>query len=620
LNLTRAAPARFVRAADAGGPERDFHSLPLDYFAPGPQYLYGRSAWGENATTFHVQFGPLEGTGHAHYDAGNWQIWRNGRWLSRETVAYSENLAGYANNGVTPAGDSPMHNVILMNGRGLAYSPSNGGARLRRLESRPDYVYAAADLTPAYRNHQVPSPRRDRDNPVVAHVEREFLFLRPLETMVVLDRLESNSSVMPAASVVKTFLAHFEQMPVIEDAGNVLAVNGDQALRITTLVPSAPSHRIVNEGGTVGQYRLEMETSGSAQSYFLNVMQARDAAGQNLQAAVSETAASFTVTLSLAGRGYCRIVFEKGMVSAGGGVSCSPAAMPAGVEPFLSRVQGIEVTDDGPVWEALPGSASPPPPWFAAGAVVDPWTYQAGLSPGGWATITGLRLSATTAVWNPIEGQPIATTLGGVTVRINGTPAVLSYVSETLVNILAPAGLPEGTATIVVERDGVASAPVTVQVKRMHPAIYSLPLREAEGEKWYVTAALAGTSRLVGTRRADARVQRGARPGEWIDLYVVGLGRTVGDPPAGSFFRGAFPVAGPVEVALGEEPLTPAFAGLISPGLYSVRIRIPEDFPARDAPIRVVSGEISSAAGVYLTVEHAGAGGESASAAGGARR
>jgi hypothetical protein len=61
---------------------------------------------------------------------------------------------------------------------------------------------------------------------------------------------------------------HFETSPTVDSAG-VLSVNGDQALRVTTLLPTSPNYRVVNEGvsaGKAGQYRLEIDTSGAALS------------------------------------------------------------------------------------------------------------------------------------------------------------------------------------------------------------------------------------------------------------------------------------------------------------------------------------------------------------------
>src|SRR5690606_25091486 len=198
LRQTGTQPSRFIQAVTGSGPERAFTSLPLDYYAPGPMQLFGRNAWGANSTVFHVQLGVQEGVGHAHQDFGNWQMWRNGRWLSRETVAYTDEAAGYAGSGTVEGPDSIMHNTILMNREGHASDPPEN-AVVRRLESRPEYSYIAADLTPVYRNIERP----DRGNPAVSNVQREYLFIRPLETMVILDRLRSTS-----ANTLKTFVAH----------------------------------------------------------------------------------------------------------------------------------------------------------------------------------------------------------------------------------------------------------------------------------------------------------------------------------------------------------------------------------------------------------------------------
>jgi len=109
--------------------------------------------------------------------------------------------------------------------------------------------------------------------------------------MVILDRLESSDTAEPAQDVTKTFLLHFPNQPQVTGTNSVIGYSGDQALRLTTLVPSNPSYNVVDESNFSGQhdpdpafyqYRLEENTSGSAQSYFLNVLQARDANGGNV--------------------------------------------------------------------------------------------------------------------------------------------------------------------------------------------------------------------------------------------------------------------------------------------------------------------------------------------------
>ena len=347
--------AAFIAATDRGGAEADLAGLPLDYYAPGAGFLFTKTAWTPGATVAHLQLGyPNDDHAHTHYDYGNWQMWRGGRWLSRETTGYAHTLAGYGG-ATAEARDTVAHNGILVGGRGLATAPVNGPPVVKRVESRPEYTYGATDLTASYRNNEVQWARPERDNAAVSHVEREFLFIRPLETMVVFDRVESAT-----ASATKTFLAHFEQQPRVDGANAYLGVNGDQALRVTTLVPSAPVYRVITEGGIVGQYRLEVETSGQTLSYFLHVLQARDSSGQNVTAQVSETAAQYIVTLQHPTRGHARVVFNKGQATNGGGFAYSASAPPSSVNPLLDRVQAIQVTNSGPAWEALSGGAPVP--------------------------------------------------------------------------------------------------------------------------------------------------------------------------------------------------------------------------------------------------------------------
>ena len=243
------------------------------------------------------------------------------------------------------------------------------------------------------------------------------------------------------------------------------------------------------------------------------------------------------------------------------------------------------------------------PPSFTSGGIAEPWTYQTGLSPGGWTSIFGQFLASRQEQWQPVSGQSLQTTLGGTTVRINSTPGALSYASDGVVNVLVPGTVSEGNATVVVERDGVVSQPISTIVKKLNPAIYSVPILGTLPVKYYVTALLGGTAQLIGSSRADSRVSRGARPGDLVDLYTTGLGATVGGFPTDTMFAGAFPLSNPIQVTLGSTQLTPDFAGLTSPGLYLVRFTVPQTFAPQDAPIHIVSGSISSADNVYLTVE-----------------
>ena len=296
LNTVQPARHRFVQAVDTGGPAEGFSSLPPDYYAAGPGRLFTRTSWDSNATAIHLMLGDdTPATGHSQDDWG-FQIWRGGRWLSRETTAYSEHVNGYAGGARDVVTSVLAHNGILMNGTYVSPNTYRSGPpRVVRLQSTDSFSYAAANLGPAYRAVNRPQ----NDNPAVGGVVREFLFVRPFETLVILDRLSSNAvGSTPAANITKAFLTHFENNPQIASGNSVLGVNGSQALRLITLVPSNPVYRVIDEAGNGGtaaiaQYRLEVETSGEAQSYFLHVLQARNSSGADISASVTEDASMF---------------------------------------------------------------------------------------------------------------------------------------------------------------------------------------------------------------------------------------------------------------------------------------------------------------------------------------
>jgi hypothetical protein len=337
----------YVNALDnRTGPTLDFSNLPVDYYAPGSGYFYTRSQWGTNATSVFLQLGQTYAAGHQHLDMGTFQIIRNQNYVAKESTGYVNQFADENSN------DTLAHNSIVFNGYGEAPAYAIGPARIVRLQSADNFSYAAVDLTGAYR-----SSRQQEDNPYVRHIIREFIFVKPLETMLVLDRLESSSEQIPAEDVQKTFVLHFPQEPKIDGPNTVLAENGDQALRLITL-GSSPDYSVTDEGDFEGphsessfyQFRLNATLTGRAQDYFINVLQARGVNEEDVAAKITDDGSSWTISLTHPTKGNARIVLNKGMVSAGGEVGYSPKGDPKDMTPLLDHVQSIRVTDSGPYW------------------------------------------------------------------------------------------------------------------------------------------------------------------------------------------------------------------------------------------------------------------------------
>jgi uncharacterized protein (TIGR03437 family) len=235
-------------------------------------------------------------------------------------------------------------------------------------------------------------------------------------------------------------------------------------------------------------------------------------------------------------------------------------------------------------------------------AVAEPWNYGPGLAPGVWVSIYGTDLAAGVESWAPVQGQALPTTLGGVTVRINGIPAPVSYVSPTLVNVLVPSTVPDGQSVTVTVTTAQGDGPsFNVFSARFLPALYSNP--SADAKRFYVTAVDPVTGDFVGTSSADGRTARAARPGDTLDVFAVGLGPTTPQFPTDTLFSTPYTVSSPFLVVLGSTPILPQFAALIAPGLYQVRLTLPASMAAGDQPLWFDFGAIQSAQNVYLTIQ-----------------
>jgi hypothetical protein len=355
---------KHIRAVDAGGPAEPFDALPTDFYASGPQFLSSRTAWDQNATWLFAQMGDtVASSGHGHHDVGSFQLWHGGRWLSKETTGYSNHIRSYSG-GVTGSNAPEAHNTLMFNGVGLANAYPDAAPEVRRLESASDHVFIASDLSGMYRAHGGQLARDD--NPYAKSVVRELLFVKPMHALVVFDRMESQSDVLPGdkghpsvdpASVTKTFLLHTEAPPIVSGS-TLIATSGDSVLKATTLLPAAPSIRIVNEGDITPvdrnfryQYRTEIEQSGARQSYFLTVLHARSVNDSDIVSVLNEDDDGYTLTLTSPDGASAVVRFDKGMTSKGGSFGYSQSGAPT-TAPLTDKIQTFQVTKDGPKWGA----------------------------------------------------------------------------------------------------------------------------------------------------------------------------------------------------------------------------------------------------------------------------
>ncbi len=113
------------------------------------------------------------------------------------------------------------------------------------------------------------------------------------------------------------------------------------------------------------------------------------------------------------------------------------------------------------VWFALPVAFVMAQTSTGGFSVVNGASYGGTVAPEGWATIFGSNLAGGTATATLDANGQLPTQLASTSVEFNGVAAALYYVSPAQINLVVPAGLSEGTATVVVRTAVLGSTKTT---------------------------------------------------------------------------------------------------------------------------------------------------------------
>lgn len=257
---------------------------------PGNGRLLARSDWGANAAVFSFR-SSWESINHQNGDAGQFELYRKGEWLTKE-------LSNYDNNG---NGQSTIwHNTLALhnwcaNGQPKlnffenAYWPNgsqwnNGmsaGDPVTVTSTGVGYAFAETDLTKLYNRPNVWTPAGAAND--IQHASRSILWLNP-DVIVVYDRATSlhsgfkrfnlNYIVPPNVSATPNGPLIIETTP----KGQKLFVQSLLPLGATvTLVPLDSSVTTVAQlEQTIG--RVVVEAAGNpTDTRFLHVLQGADA-------------------------------------------------------------------------------------------------------------------------------------------------------------------------------------------------------------------------------------------------------------------------------------------------------------------------------------------------------
>ena len=229
-------------------------------------------------------------------------------------------------------------------------------------------------------------------------------------------------------------------------------------------------------------------------------------------------------------------------------------------------------------------------------SVVNGATFQAGIVPGSWTTITGANLSDVSRIWGDPDfnrGNILPTNLSGTSVKINGLDAPVYYVSPTQINVQAPASI-SGNVSVVVTKNGASSSAATANAVAAAPGLFTYSL----GGKTYPSALYNGTFTIVGDPALYGQAVK-AKAGDIIQLYATGLAAS----PAGNIIQSAITFASPVTATLGTANLSVLGAALVAVGEFQINIQIP---PLADGDYQLlikVNG-VSSQTGVIIPIGH----------------
>ncbi len=214
------------------------------------------------------------------------------------------------------------------------------------------------------------------------------------------------------------------------------------------------------------------------------------------------------------------------------------------------------------------------------------------VAPGSIITMFGRNLAAREQAATSV---PLPTSMEGVRVLVGDREAPLFYVGPGQVNAQVPADLaPNRQLQVVVETDGVPSAPEPLETASSRPGIFTLG-----GSFGDQGAILIGNTNRLAMPVTPGVPSEPASRGGVVSIYCTGLGATDPSVASGQPSPGG-PLAlvtTPVTVLIGEQPAVVSFAGLAPGfvGVYQVNAEVPAGASPGDAvPVVIIQGGVQS--------------------------
>ncbi len=223
-------------------------------------------------------------------------------------------------------------------------------------------------------------------------------------------------------------------------------------------------------------------------------------------------------------------------------------------------------------------------------------SVQTFVQAGSWASIYGTNLAASTATWaGLITNNTLPTTVGNVSVTVDGVPAYIYYVSPTQINFQVPASR-TGTVNVVAKNGSATSNTMSALIAEEAPAFFqwgTYAVATRYPDYAYVAGPSAGTGFIA------------AKPGDIVTFWGTGFGPTTPAVPPGTVGQTASNTNITPQVMIGGVNAELVGAAL-SPGIvgvYQIAVKIPAGAIDGDNLVQASVAGVMSPSNVYVYVK-----------------